>query len=124
MVHMCITCRLTTNNIFSDYEFSYKTKEEANKDLVYSSDECVITTIQSTTLCSIWNKAADLLRGKKMIPVPWMTETKACLIKNSPSEQPHLVTASSSHYKCDDKFLVFKGYSCSQDNSDLIVFIH
>ena len=79
-----------------------------------SSDECGITTIQSNTLRSIWNKAADLLMGKNIIPVPWMTDTRAHLVKSSSSEQPHLVTASSSHYKCDDKCPMFKGYKlCS-----------
>ena len=89
-----------------------------------SSDECGITTIQSTTLRSIWNKAADLLMGKNIIPVPWMTDTRACLVKSSSSEQP------SSHYKCDDKCPMFKGYKLcshvvvvSQENGDLVAFL-
>lgn len=78
-----------------------------------SSDECSIKTIQSTTLHSIWNKAANLLKGKSIIPIPWMTDNKARLVESSSSEQPHLVTASNNCYKCD-KCPMFKGYNlCS-----------
>ena len=83
----------------------------------------------------MWKKkAGELVKsGESILPVPWNPDKKCCLVKSYSSTQPHMVTVKSrnrSVYICDEKGLMFKGYSicahvisAAEDNGDLKFFL-
>lgn len=77
-----------------------------------------LPTISSSTLACMWNKAAGLIQARDhILTVPWLSDSKARLVKSSSSPQPHVVrtkTGSSCIYICDSSCPMFKGFSlCS-----------
>ena len=89
-----------------------------------------LTRIPLPTLKNMWNKAERLIQASgAILKVPWSSDPKARLVMSSSSEHPHLVKALGLKYSCDDKCVMFKGFSlCShvlaaaQQNGDLGVF--
>ena len=95
-----------------------------------SVDHVGISSVPSSTSGGIWTKATELVKSKSVVTVPWIVDNKACFVKSSTSQQPHLVTVSNFCYKCDNNCHMFKGYSiCShivaaaQLNGDLAQFL-
>ena len=94
-------------------------------------EDCGITQIPFPTLNNMWNKAERLVQADgAILKVPWSPDAKARLVMSSSSEHPHLVKAQGDKYSCDDKCIMFKGFSlCShviaaaQHNGDLQSFL-
>lgn len=90
-------------------------------------EDCGITTISKSTLRNMWNKAERLVRSSgSILKVPWNSDKRARLVMSSSSDHPHLVMTRKGMYSCDDKCMMFKGFSlCSHviaaahDNNDL-----
>ena len=102
-------------------------RSDSSPTLEVAVEDCGITTISKTTLKNMWNKAERLICSDgSILRVPWNSDRKARLVMSSSSDHPHLIMTRKGKYSCDDKCMMFKGFSlCSHviaaahDNGDL-----
>ena len=80
--------------------------------------DCGITSLSMSLLRDNWGKAERLVTMEGgILKVPWSTDASSRLVISSSSDHPHVVKTnprSKQQYMCDEKCLMFKGYSiCS-----------
>lgn len=75
----------------------------------------------------MWNKAERLVCSSgSILKVPWNSDKTARFVMSSSTDHPHLIMTRKRKYSCDEKCMMFKGFSlCSHviaaahDNNDL-----